>query len=187
MTKWYSGPFVERLSKSVVDICHSNGLMGARLFDIEELDACWKASAPQYMADSVPEIARYPMVAIAWAAYFGMGAAALWDTSWEQVKDEPDLYVKIRDVRGYDCMDEYVMESLLNYTEDSARGKQIVKALQECAELALTLIRKEGIVPQSVEAFQMYAKTTELFFRLGVTLALTSFGYKYEKVDLNLN
>ena len=108
MTIWYSGPFVERLTKSIVELCASRGIIKDRLFDVEDLEERWKKSAPQYMADSVPEIARYPMVAIAWAAYYGIGAAVLWDAAWEKVKDIDDLYVYIRDVRGYDCMDEYV-------------------------------------------------------------------------------
>ena len=98
MTIWYSGPFVERLTKSIVELCASRGIIKDRLFDVEDLEERWKKSAPQYMADSVPEIARYPMVAIAWAAYYGIGAAVLWDAAWEKVKDIDDLYVYIRDV-----------------------------------------------------------------------------------------
>ena len=103
------------------------------------------------------------------------------------MKDIDDLYVYIRDVRGYDCMDEYVMDSLLDVKEGQKRRALIDGTLQECAQLALSLIRKEGIEPASVEAFQMYAKTTEIFFRLGATIALTTLGYKLEKVNLNLN
>ena len=187
MTIWYSGPFVERLTKSIVELCASRGIIKDRLFDVEDLEERWKKSAPQYMADSVPEIARYPMVAIAWAAYYGIGAAVLWDAAWEKVKDIDDLYVYIRDVRGYDCMDEYVMDSLLDVKAGQKRRALIDGTLQECAQLALSLIRKEGIEPASVEAFQMYAKTTEIFFRLGATIALTTLGYKLEKVNLNLN
>ncbi len=187
---WTSHEFVKNLTKQLVDLCTSRRMLGGELYDIPELDAAWKTSAPEYMANAVPEIPHYPTVAIAWACYFGMGAAALWDTSWEKVKDVPDLYTYIRDVRGFDAMDDYVVEGLMDmHSNDNAADKinvgKLTTLIQDCAEIALTMIRKEGIEPQSINAFHMFAKTTQLMYRLGVSLALFGFGYKYVKADLN--
>ena len=47
--------------------------LAGQLLEVEELNEKWRSSAPSYMADAVPEIAKYPLVAIAWAMYLGMG------------------------------------------------------------------------------------------------------------------
>lgn len=188
--KWTSKEFVSNMEKQLLKLCTQRHLLNGQLLIIDELNEKWRHSAPQYMADAVPEIARYPMVSIAWALYYGMGAASLWDGAWDNVKEKEDLYVYIRDARGFDNMDDYVTEGLMGLHPkdnviDAENLNRLTSLIQDCAELALTLIRKEGIEPQSIEAFQMYAKTTELFFRLGVSLALTGLGYKYEKLMMN--
>ncbi len=119
--------------------------------------------------------------------FYGMGAAKMWDTDWEKAKAVPDLYTHLRDVRGFDCMDEHILEDILELKNNPTRQQELTRLAQECAELALSLIRKEGIAPQSVEAFQMFAKTTELMFNIGVSVTLYALGYRYHKVDMNLN
>ena len=187
ISHWYSGPFVENLKKELIKLCSDRGFLNGQFYDIAELQKCWHDSAPQYMADSVPEIAHYPTVAIAWACFYGMGAGALWDTVWNDVKDKPDLYVYIRDARGFDNMDDYVLEGLLNLKNNPTRREELTRLIQDCAELAHTLIRKECLEPQTKEAFYMFAKTEETMFELGVSLELFALGYKYEKLDLNMD
>ncbi|MEG0011854.1 MAG: hypothetical protein RR061_02615 [Muribaculaceae bacterium] len=187
--KWCSVEFVERLQKQVIDICTKHRLLGGEFYIVDELNERWRISAPEYMANAVPEIPHYPTVAIAWACYYGMGAASLWDGAWERVKDIPDLYVDIRDKRGFDNLDDYVIEGLMDIhadrnAVDAENAKRLTSTIQDCAELAHTLIRKECIEPQSIEAFHMFAKTTEVFFKLGVSLALFGLGYKYEKMTI---
>ena len=63
-----------------------------QLLEVEELGEKCRSSAPSYMADAVPEIAKYPLVAIAWAMYLGMGAATLWDKEWNRYKDIEDFH-----------------------------------------------------------------------------------------------
>ena len=185
--KWYSGPYVERLQKQLIELCTSKNFLGGQLYDIDELKECWSKSAPEYMVNAVPEIAKYPTVSIAWAMFYGMGAAKMWDTDWEKAKAVPDLYTHLRDVRGFDCMDEHILEDILELKNNPTRQQELTRLAQECAELALSLIRKEGIAPQSVEAFQMFAKTTEIMFNIGVSVTLYALGYRYHKVDMNLN
>ena len=183
--------FIDNLTKQLVKICTSRQMLNNMLYDIPELSEKWKESAPQYMADAVPEIAKYPMVAIGWAIYFGIGAAVYWDGAWDKVKDCPDLYKFIRDKRGFDYMDEYVTEELVGINLKSTKQRDIDDAnaltscIQECAELALTMIRKQGIEPQSPEAFYMYAAVEKLMFELGLSMQMYRMGYRYEKVTLS--
>lgn len=184
---WYSAPFVERLTHDLVKLCTEKGFLDGQIYQIEELNKIWHDSAPEYMTNAVPEIPHYPTVAIAWAAFFGMGVASLWDSDWESAKDE-DLYKLIRDARGFDCMDDHVIEDILKLLpQNPTRADSLTKLLQDCSDIAISLIRKENIEPQSVAAFHMFAKTTEVMFQLGVTIELYALGYKYHKVDMNLN
>ena len=71
--------YEESLRKTLTERLSSTGWLDGRFLEVEELNEKWRSSAPSYMADAVPEIAKYPLVAIAWAMYEGMGAAVLWD------------------------------------------------------------------------------------------------------------
>lgn len=183
--------FILNVKEQLIILCTQRGMLNGEFYIIDELTDKWKESAPQYLADAVPEIKDYPTVAIAWACYFGIGAASFWDLAWEQVKEIPDLYLYMRSKRGFDNLDEYVTEELCGLKEDSRdreekeKAKALTSVIQDCARIALTLIRKEKIEPQSKEAFYLFYNITEVFFCLGVSLELYRLGYKYEKALLN--
>jgi hypothetical protein len=138
------------------------------------------------MVDAVPQIAEYPSAAIAWACYVGMGAAVLWDKSWGDYKDTEDWYTLMAKPRGFDALDEYVVECLVGYKLDSEENQKLESTIRKCAHTAQTMIRKEGIEPQSVMAFHLFARVVKVFFELGVSLELHHRGYKYVKVNLNV-
>jgi hypothetical protein len=59
--------YEESLRKTLTERLSSTGWLDGRFLEVEELNQKWRSSAPSYMADAVPEIAKYPLVAIAWA------------------------------------------------------------------------------------------------------------------------
>ena len=183
--------FISNLQKALVKICTDHQMLNKQLYDIEELMEKWHESAPQYMADVVPEFARYPMVSIAWACYYGIGAAVYWDACWDKVKDIPDLYVEIRDKRGFDYMDDYVLETMMGLNQESPKEKEAAEAkkwistIQKCSEYALNAVTHQGIEPGTKQAYLIFAKVVRQFFLLGVSIALYSMGYKYEKSMMN--
>ena len=87
--------------------------------------------------------------------------------------------------RGFDCMDEYVTECLLGCKSGSEEAVKIEDAVRRAAHTALSMIRKEQIEPQSVMAFHVFARTTKVFYRLGVSIALRRLGYHYVKVRID--
>lgn len=177
--------FAENLSKAVVKQCSDDGLLDGQMLTVEELNEKWRESAAEYMAAAVPQIAEYPLAAIAWACYMGMGAAVLWDKSWGEYKDVQDWYSLMAKPRGFDEMDEYVVECLIGYALTSSEAEKLENTIRKCAHLAQTFIRKEGIEPQSVMAFHIYARAVKVFFELGVSLELYHRGYKYVKMNVN--
>ena len=175
--------YEESLRTTLVKRLTDSQWLAGQLLEVEELNEKWRTSAPSYMADAVPEIAKYPLVAIAWAMYLGMGAATLWDKEWNRYKDIEDLHKLMTEPRGFDCMDEYITEILLCLPLGSAEAEKLEDMVRSTAEAAQLLIRKEGIEAQSVMAFHIFARTTKVMFECGVAVALKRMGYNYVKVN----
>lgn len=175
--------YEESLRKTLTDHLSQRKWLDGRLLEVEELNERWRSSAPSYMADAVPEIAKYPLVAIAWAMYEGMGAAVLWDKEWSRYENIDDLHKMFTEPRGFDCMDEYITEILLALPLGSAEAERVEDMVRSTAECAQSLIRKEQIEAQSVMAFHIFARTTKVMFEAGVAVSLRRLGYNYVKVN----
>lgn len=182
--KEYFDKYIEKLTDVLVGQCTSKGFLAGQLLEIEELNLIWKECAPDYMADAVPEINDYPAVAVAWAGYFGMCVASMWDGDWEKYKDSDNLYKSVLSKRGFDCMDEYIAEEVLGFNLESDEYKSIENLMRSCADTTVSMIRKENIEAQSVNAFYVFAHSAKVFFKLGVSLELKRCGYRYEKVNV---
>ena len=172
----YYSQFEEKLQEILFKQCKEKGYFGEHLLETEDLNIKWHELAPEYMVSAVPEVASYPRVAVAWAAYLGMGMAAVWDTDWDEYKDKKDLYNVFVTPRGFDYMDEYVVEHFYGMALDSEEYKSLVSFYQDLADIAITMIRKEGFEPQSVDAFQIFARTVKTFYKIGVSVGLKLLG-----------
>ena len=88
-------------------------------------------------------------------------------------------------------MDDYVMETMMGLNQESPKEKEAKEAkkwistIQKCAEYALNAVTHQGIEPGTKHAYLIFAKVARQFFLLGVSLALYSMGYKYEKALTN--
>ena len=175
--------YEEQLRDTLTKHLTEDKWLEGRLLEVEELNEKWHAAAPSYMADAVPEIGRYPLVAIAWAMYEGMAAATLWDRDWNRYKDTEDWHKMLTAPRGFDCMDEYITEVLLCHPLGSEAADKVEDMIRRTAERAQSLIRKEQIEAQSVMAFHIFARTTKVMFECGVAVQLKRLGYNYVKVN----
>ena len=178
--------YEETLRKTLVEYLTEHKWLDGQLLSVEELNDKWRTSAASYMADAVPEIAKYPLVAIAWAMYEGMGAAVLWDKEWKRYEATDDLHQMFTAPRGFDCKDEYITEVLLALPLGSAEAEKIEDMARSTAERAQILIRKEAVEAQSVMAFHVFARTTKVMFEAGVAVSLRRLGYNYVKVNANV-
>lgn len=179
----YLESFEERLTLSLIERCKVKGVvLGDTFLLVDELNEKWDEMAPQYMADAIPQIKDYFSVAIAWGGYLGMGIASIWDTAWAQYQNVEDIYKLISTPRGFDAMDEYIVEDILGLKLESEEALKIEELMRSCAELTVSMIRREGIEPQSSAAFHIFTSSVKVFFKLGVSIELNRIGYKYEKV-----
>ena len=178
--------YEEGLRKALIAHLTEKKLLEGQLLEVEELNQKWHDAAPSYMADAVPEIAKYPLVAIAWAMYEGMGIAVLWDKEWNRYENVEDLHKMFTEPRGFDCMDEYITEILLCHPLGSAEAEKLEDMIRSTAERAHSLIRKEQVEAQSIMAFHVFARTTKVMFEMGVSVALKRMGYNYVKVNADV-
>ncbi len=173
--------YEDRLIQTLLRQFTDAGFLEGELLAVEELEDMWNKSAAEYMAAAMPQLNDYPAAAVAWAAYMGIGLAVVWDTAWEQHQDKEELFTLLAAPRGFDEMDEYVVEELLGYTLESAEAGKLEELLRAGATTALTTIRKESIEAQSVMAFYIFARTAKVMYRLGVSVGLRLLGYRYHK------
>lgn len=172
--------FEENVLQQLLRITTSGGLLDGQLLASEDIDSRWNDFAPEYMADAIKEIAQYPTVSIAWAGYLGLAIADVWDTDFDVFTQIS--YDSFYGFQGFDDMDEHIIRDLLCLSLDSAEAKQIECVLRQCAQCAVSLIRREQIEPQSPLAFYVFERTIKSMYRVGVAIQLKRLGYKFEKL-----
>jgi hypothetical protein len=179
----YYDTYEENLLREVLKMCTSLGMLDGELLASEDIDLKWKEWAPEYIAVALPEVNSYPDFAIACAGYAGMAAAHWWDQDWG--RHHGAEFASLLGPRGFDDMDEHIVQNVLGLTLDSIEAKQIMNILLCCAQKAATFIRHEHIEHQTVKAFHIFARTVRVMYKTGAALELKRLGYKFHKVDLN--
>ena len=181
-TQYYE-TYEANLLKEMLRMCTSLGMLDGELLKSEDIDQKWKEWAPDYIAEALPEVNSYPEFAIACAGYAGMAVAQWWDEDWG--RHHGAKYETLHGQRGFDDMDEFIVQNILKLELSSVDAKQIMNILLCCAQKATTFIQHEHIEAQTVKAFHIFARTVQVMFRIGAALQLKRLGYKFQKVDLN--
>lgn len=180
--KAYLDRFENRMQDEMLKVCTSKGMLDGVLLSGEDIDGLWKVLAPEYVADAVVQVQDYPVVSLAWAAYLGMAVAYGWDADWAVYSKKS--YQSYYGQEGYDDMDEHIVRDLLGLALDGDEAIRLAEVLRSCAQSGISLIRHEGIEPQSPLAFHVFARACRVMFRIGAAIQLRRMGYKFEKVDL---
>lgn len=177
----YLAKYEQDLMQHLLRVLTSMGYLDGQLLESPDITDKWESVAPSYIADAVKEINDYPTVALGWAMYLGMGIASYWDEDWQLYSQVPNLYEHIRDIRGFDYMDEVVRGDILLLKDKPY--EQLEKVVQGCAQQVLNQIRHEQIEPQSPLAFHVYVSSIKILYLLGAAICLKSLGYKFEKIQ----
>lgn len=182
----YLDKYEQMLTAELLRVCTQQGKLAGQLLPSPDLDDKWEEIAQPYMGDAIKEIAKYPTVALGWMMYLGMAVAHYWDVDWVVYGKIPGLYEYIRDKRGFDCMDEYVRETVLGFKPDANAPKGQMQNDYDAAEelvrmlatISLTQIRREQIEPQSSMAFRVYVRSIHALYVIGASVELYRLGYK---------
>ena len=105
--------FEEQLHKDLHQYLLSMKEVDERLPECPDVESKWEEIAKSYLPDGIREFNAYPTSSLGWMMYIGMAIAAYWDDEWDIYSKMPDIYSFIRDKRGYDALDEYVREEVL--------------------------------------------------------------------------
>lgn len=140
--------------------------------DVEEY---WNKIAEEYMADGIREFNSYPTVSLGWMMFIGMAMAKYWDADWSQYSQSSNLYADIRDKRGYDNMDDYILQEVLCL--DKAQAEAIGRIVGECAQRSYSMLCHSRIAAGTPEAFKAYVACLHQLYLMGMSMQLKNMDY----------
>jgi len=177
----YLNQFERRLQDSLVSLCTAYDMMGGTLLENDDIESKFTETLAQpYLTDAVREYRAFPEAAVAWAGYLGMAIAKFWDADWQTYQQV--TYADLQGPRGFDDLDEQIVQRVLGYELESEPARRIADILSNCAVEALTMIRHEHIEPQSPRAYYVFARTVQVLYRIGASIELFLLGYRIERL-----
>lgn len=146
-----------------------------RMPECPDVEGKWPAIAEAYLPDGAREFANYPVASLGWMMFIAMAVAKYWDTDWERYSQIEDLYTPMRDKRGFDNLDEYILDEVLDLHGDDAEAMQ--NLVGDCAERAKRALFTRDIEPGTVEAFKGYVSCLQCMYQMGMAVQLKAMGY----------
>lgn len=174
--------FENKLLKDLHQYLIAMGKVDERMPECPDVEEKWEPIAQSYLVDGIREFADYPTVSLGWMMYLGMAVAKFWDAEWEIYSKIKDLYLYIRDKRGYDCMDEYVREEVLLLEGDDYDALE--KLVGECASRVHNALLHQHLEPGTKEAFNGYVVCLHQLYLMGAAVQLKRMGYHMTKMDV---
>ena len=156
------------------------GRVDERLPECPDVEGKWPAIAEAYLPDGVREFANYPVASLGWMMFIAMAVAKFWDEDWQRYDKDPDLYLMLRDKRGYDNLDEYILDEVLDLHGDAAEQMQTL--VGDCAERVKRLLYKQDIEPGTADAFKAYVACLQTMYHMGMAVQLKAMGYHMTKL-----
>lgn len=154
--------------------------MDERLPECPDMEDRWEEIAKSYLPDGIREFNEFSSASLGWMMYIGMAVAKFWDTEWESYTKIDDLYVYMRDKRGYDSMDEYIREEVLLLSGNDYA--LLEKLVGECASRVYNALRHQNIEPGTKEAFNAYVSCLHQLYLFGAAMQLKRMGYHMTKL-----
>lgn len=161
---------------------HAVGRVDEKLPECIDLEEIWPDVEEAYLPDGVREYGGYPVVSLGWMMFVGMAMAKYWDEDWTAFSEEGGaaIYRRLRDARGYDNMDEYILQEVLGLSGDEE--EKMSKTVGECAARVHHALLTSGIEPGTKAAVEAYIAALHSLYTLGVALELNALGYHMTKL-----
>lgn len=167
--------FEEKVRTDLISFLQSKEALDPHVPECPDVEEKWGEIARAYMPDGVREFQNYPVVSLGWMMFIGMTMAFYWDTDWEKHSSRKNLYEEIRDKRGYDNMDEAVVEDILRYEGEAA--EKITELVAECAARVFSILNHEHIEPGTEAALGCYIAALHQLYLAGMAMELNALGY----------
>ena len=173
--------FAEKLLEDLHRYLVNRDAVDERMPECPDVEGKWTAIAEAYLPDGAREFASYPVASLGWMMFIAMAVAKFWDTDWERYDKVDDLYPMLRDKRGYDNLDEYILDEVLDLHGDDA--EQMQNLVGDCAERVKRALFVLDIEPGTVEAFKAYVACLHTMYQMGMAVQLKSMGYHMVKSE----
>ncbi len=172
--------FEDTLHDDIVNFLVGRGKVDSHLPECPDVEQKWEKIAQSYIPDGAKEYQNYPVASLGWMMYIGMAIAKFWDEDWQYYSNVLDLYNYIKVKRGYDCLDEYICEEVLQLNgEEKSTTESIVN---ECAARAHSAILHSAVEPGTYDAFNIYVDSLHQLYLAGMYVQLRSMGYRMKKI-----
>ncbi len=87
----------------------------------------------------------------------------------------------LRDKRGYDNLDEYILDEVLDLHGDAA--EQLQTLVGDCAERVKRALFARDIEPGTGRAFKAYVACLQTMYQMGMSIQLKAMGYHMVKSE----
>lgn len=167
--------FEEKVREDLTAFLQKKEALDSHVPECPDVEDKWGEIARAYMPDGAREFKDYPVVSLGWMMLIGMAMAYYWDTDWAKYDKETDLYEKLRDKRGYDNMDEAVVQDLLGYSGEAA--EKVTELVAECASRVYGKLSHEQVEPGTEAALGCYIAALHQLYLAGMAMELNALGY----------
>ncbi|MBO5849477.1 MAG: hypothetical protein J6R17_09780 [Bacteroidales bacterium] len=168
--------FGDKLKVLLLQYLRQEGVVGERFPICQDVEDKWQNILSAYMPDGVREYNEYPMVSLGWIMFVGMAMAKYWDVDWEKYSFKDNIYETLREQRGFDEMDEYILEDVLEFDEEKCN--KVTDIVAECACITNTFLRNQNIEPGTKAAVEAYIECLHQMYLMGMAMQLNAMGYK---------
>lgn len=146
-----------------------------RLPECPDVEGKWPAIAEAYLPDGAREFSSYPVASLGWMMFIAMAVAKFWDQDWERYDKVEDLYLMLRDKRGFDNLDEYILDEVLDL--HGVDAEQMQTLVGDTAERAKRALFRQDVEPGTVDAFKAYVACLQCMYQMGMAVQLKAMGY----------
>ena len=167
--------FEAKVRENLVKFLQKKEALDEHVPECPDVEEKWGEIARAYMPDGAREFQQYPVVSLGWMMFIGMAMAFYWDTDWEKNSSRKDFYEELRDRKGYDNMDEAVVEGLLGYAGEAA--EKITELVAESASRVYNLLSHEQVEPGTEAALGCYIAALHQLYLAGMAMELNALGY----------
>lgn len=167
--------FEAKVQEDIIGFLQKKGVLDKVVPDCPDVEEKWDVIARAYLPDGARESAGYPVVSLGWIMFVGMAMAFYWDADWERYALQDDIYESLRDMRGYDNMDEAVVEDVLKLKGEGA--ERLTSLAAETASRVYNMLRHEQVEPGTQAALGCYVAALHQLYLAGAALELNVLGY----------
>lgn len=177
--------FKELLHSDLHAYLKAEGLTDEKFPECIDVEEKWPSIEQAYFPDGAKEFQDYPLVSLGWAMFIGMALAKFWDFDWEKYGKESGetLYVSLRDAKGFDNMDDYILEDVLGY--DKEQSENVSLKVGECAARTLSALNHAHFESGTADAVEAYRSALHELYLAGMAMELNALGYHYVPYNAN--